>query len=267
MIDRRTLPPLPNRAARIGRIAALGTLCLLASCQAARMPLPDGLAGAERWPVQGRQGWKINERLQFGPYAAVDVKRSWTRGRDHAAGAYERNSREQSYSFSLAEHGADRWLVKCSTSFDRKSVHTPAIDVDLSNRSRLDCALTSRDDSATWLLALRETRERPLEGRLSLDSGKLAGPASTAGLHATATNADPPPDFLVRGTTALAGSLPTPETSGYLIEHHGRPAAAIEVINHGAVVLDATLEAETRSLLSAASAALLLLEELRSVSD
>ena len=231
------------------------------------MPLPDGLAGSERVPVHGRNGWQFKERLQFGPYEAVHVKRSWTRGRDEAVGLYERNSRDQSYSFTLAEHGAEAWLVQCSTSFDRQTVRTPAVDVDLANRSKLDCALTASDESATWLLALREARERPLEGRLTRDGGKLAATAP-ADLPSTVTSSPQrPTDFLGRGTTALAGSNPSAATSGYVIEQSGRPVAAVEVVNRGAVVLDAALETTSRTLLAATSAALLLLEELRTTTE
>lgn len=205
------------------------------------MPLPEGLAAAERWPVQGRQGWKIHERLNFGPYAAEDVDRSWTRGRDREVALYEGNDREQHYSFVLNEQGSATWLVKCRSGLEKRMVATPAVDVNLKNRSNLDCAITVADGSETWLLTLTESNERPLEGFLENGSRR----------------------FDVRGTNALEGSLPVPQTSGYHISDGTRVVGAVEVVNNGAVVLDGSLDVSTRSMLSAAATALLLLEELR----
>lgn len=214
---------------------------LLPACQVARIPVPDDLTDGERWAVEGRQGLKLRERLHFGPYEAADVRRSWTRGRDRGSEVVERRERRQYYSFALREEGVDTWLVKCETEFERGTVRTPIMDLDLRNRSRLSCALTDAVSSETWLLTLTEDREQPLEGRLE-------GDAST---------------FTVLGTSNLENSLPGASTSGYYITAAGRPVAAVEVVNRGSVTLHPSLESETKALLSAASAALLLLEELR----
>ena len=219
-------------------------LCvLIAGCQTARMPLPESLT--EQWPVQGRQGWKIQESISFGPYAAVDMDRSWTRGRDRDIPVYEGNERQQHYAFTLTDDGSAAWLVKCRTALARHAITTPAVDVELRNRSRLDCALTEAEGKRTWQLTMKEDREEPLAGSLHTDDDA----------------------FTVRGTTALEGGLPSAETSGYHLTHGSRPVAAVEVVNKGSVALDPTLSPETRSLLSAAAAALLLLDELRGSLD
>lgn len=215
---------------------------LLSACQAARMPLPDDLTAGERWTVKGRQGLKLRETLRFGPYEAAGVRRSWTLGRDRGSDVVERHERNQHYSFALREDGVDAWLVKCETAHERGTVRTPIVDVDVRNRSRLSCALTEAVGSRTWLLTLAEDRERPLEG-------VLEGDAST---------------FTVRGTSNLQKGLPGGSTSGYYITSGDRVVAAVEVVNSGSVTLHPSLDSELKALLSAASAALLLLEELRS---
>lgn len=205
------------------------------------MPVPDDLAAGDRWAVEGRQGLKLRETIRFGPYEAGSVRRSWTRERDRGTDAVEHLERRQSYSFTLRENGVDAWLVKCETALERGAVRTPIVDLDLRNRSRLSCALTEAVGSATWLLTLSEDRERPLEGRLDGDAYTYA----------------------VRGTSKLQKSLPGASTSGYFVADAEGAVAAVEVVNRGSVTLHASLESGTRSLLSAASAALLLLEELR----
>ncbi len=216
-------------------------IVLLPACQAARIPLPDDLTAGERWTVKGRQGWKLRETLRFGPYEAAGVRRSWTRGRDRGSDVVERRERRQYYSFALREDDVDTWLVKCETAHERGTIRTPVVDVDLRNRSRLSCALTEAEGSETWLLTLAEDRERPLEGRLDGDASM----------------------FTVRGTSNLQKSLPGASTSGYYITSGDRAVAAVEVVNRGSVTLHPSLDSETKALLSAASAALLLLEELR----
>lgn len=220
-------------------------LVLLPACQAARMPLPDDLTTGEHWTVQGRHGWKLRETIRFGPYEAASVRRSWTRARERGTDVVERRERRQYYSFALREGGADLWLVKCETALEQGTVRTPIVDLDLRNRSRLSCALTEAGGSETWLLTLNEDRERPL-------AGSLENEAST---------------FLVRGTSDLQKSLPSVSTSGYYVASGDRVVAAVEVVNRGSVTLLPSLEPSTKSLLSAASAALLLLEELRPAAE
>lgn len=225
----------------IVRIALFALCIVTGGCQVARMPLPDDLLSSERWTVEGRQGLKLRERLRFGPYEAQNVDRSWTRGRDRVSEPFERNERNQRYSFVLKQNGESKWLVKCSTALDKGSVRTPIVDVDVKNRSTLDCAVTDANGSDTWLLALKETRERPLEGRLFTDTEA----------------------YEVRGTTALKNSLATPATSGYYFMADSRTVAAVEVVNKGSVTLHSVVAPDRKSLFSAAAAALLLLEDLR----
>lgn len=221
----------------------LALFIVLPACQAARIPLPDDLAAGERWAVKGRQGLKLRETLRFGPYEAAGVHRSWTRGRDRGSDVVESRERRQYYSFALREGGVDTWLVKCETAHEKGTIRTPIVDLDLRNRSSLSCALTEAAGSETWLLTLAEDRERPLEGRLYSESDTSM--------------------FTIRGTSNLQKSLPGASTSGYYITSSDGAMAAVEVVNSGSVTLHPSLVSEKRALLSAASAALLLLEELR----
>lgn len=229
------------------RCFVAGTLLLLVlpACQTARIPVPDELADGDRWTVHGRQGWKLRESVRFGPYEAIDVRRSWTRGRDRGSDFVQERDRRQNFSFALREEGVVTWLVKCESALESASIHTPVVDLDLRNRSLLNCALSESEGTQTWLLSLAEDRERPLEGRLENEVSS----------------------FVVRGTSKLQKSLPSPSTSGYYVTSGDRTVAAVEVVNRGLVTLLPSLESGTKSLLSAASAALLLLEELRAEAE
>lgn len=215
---------------------------LLAGCQAARMPVPPALSASERLAVQGRQGLKIREHVRFGPYEAVEIDRSWTRGSDLQVQAYEGNRRKQQYTFVLREGDASRWHVSCEAFLRKHTIRTKVVDVELEDRSALDCDIRAAGDaSGAWTLALAENQERPLEGDLTNGDERLR----------------------VRGTRRLQKGLPAETTTGYEVLAAGRAVAAVEVINAGAVWLDASAARERQGLLSATAAALLLLEDLR----
>ncbi len=56
-------------------------LFLLTGCQTMEPVLSvSGSNALEEYPVKGRQGFLINQKLQFGDYQTSKVKRSWTRG-------------------------------------------------------------------------------------------------------------------------------------------------------------------------------------------
>lgn len=227
----------------ITRLCAVGFLALIvAGCSAARMPVDESLAGGDNWTVEGRQGWKIHERLTFGPYAATDVDRSWTKGRDRVIDELEMNRRRQTFNFTLSTSGTPLWSVACEARVRRGEVNTPVVDIEFRNRSSLDCALSPLgDDREDWILALEERGERPLKGTLASSDGILQ----------------------IDGTNKLKGGLPASLTTGYYIRRGERRLGAIEVVNNGAVRIAAGLSLAEREVVAAAAAALLLLEDLR----
>jgi hypothetical protein len=227
--------------------AELRTLVVLLafapSCSMARMPVPESLSAAERMPVSGRQGLILRQQLRFGSYEAHNLRRSWTRGRDRGETTLATQSeRRQAYSFTLRENGHDAWFVACHASVVMVTIETRVVDLHPTNESALYCNLQPlADPTAAWELVLREQRERPLSGTLS---------------HGEAT-------VQVAGTNRVERALPMGNTTGYEFRQDGEVIGAVEVINSGAVWLRGDRSPERRALLSAASAALLLLEDLR----
>jgi hypothetical protein len=215
---------------------------LLAGCQAARMPVPDALAAAERLSVSGRQGLKPSQRLRFGPYEAHPVRRSWTRGGDRGGTLTARQrERSQTYQFTLNEGDAAVWFVACRASVESVRIDLGVVDVHPSDESALYCNLQSSTDRLTaWELDLRERHGRPLAGTLTREDASIG----------------------VVGTDRLQGALPLSGTTGYELRHGGAAIGAVEVVNNGAVWLGPDLDTERRGLLAATAAALLLLEDL-----
>ncbi len=217
-----------------------------AKLKEAALRLPDALAGVERLPVQGRQGWKLLERLEFGGCSVHGVQRSLAKGGDLGLSvpglAYEGSKRRQTFLFKLSGADASPWRGAAATNLRRRALDV-GFDIELRNKSGFMALLSSDalpDDS--WTLDLAEKGERPLTGTLSRNGEVIE----------------------VRGTNRLAGTfLPLGETTGYIFESRGKPVAAVEVINDGAVWLSPELDPALRAPVTAAISALLLFEELR----
>jgi hypothetical protein len=236
----------PSRGPYAQHAATLGILLatlVLSGCQTARIPLPETLATAERMPVSGRQGLRLKgQTLSFGPFKAHDMARSWTRGRDRGGARATHSERGQSYRFSLREGDQDHWHVACQATLTRATIDAVLVDILPTDESALYCNIQSVDRATTaWELVLRESRERPLTGTLTLGENRVD----------------------VVGTNRIERSLPLGQTTGYELREGGSAVGAVEVMNSCAVWLRGDLDPDRRRLLSAAAAALLLLDDLR----
>lgn len=217
-----------------------------AKLKEAAMKLPESLAAVERLSVKGRQGWKLIERLEFGGFSVHGVERSLSKGGDLGLAvpglAYEGSKRRQTFLFKLTGADPSPWRGAATTNLRRRALDV-GFDIELHNKSGFMALLSpdARPDD-TWTLDLAEKGEHPLAGTLGRN-GEL---------------------IEVRGTNRLAGTfLSLGETSGYVFASRGRPVAAVEVINDGAVWLSPELDPALRAPVTAAISALLLFEELR----
>lgn len=233
----------------LSRLVLLALLPLSASAflKEAAMRLRDELAAVERLPVSGRQGWKLVEKLQFGPHTVHDVARSLTKGSDLRFGAdkvlfYEGSKRRQTFGFLLSTEGVLAWRGAAATNLHRRALER-GIEVELRNRSGFAATLTSAlDPNEVWTLEMTESGERPLKG--TLRRGNMV--------------------IDLEGTNRLAGSrLPLGETTGYIVRDGPDTVAAAEVLNNGAVWISPKTDAAHRGPILAALSALLLFEELR----
>jgi hypothetical protein len=233
--------PRPARRATILWALALVTP-LAVACQAARLPVPDSLAAAERLPVTGRQGLQLRPTLRFGSFEAGPIARSWTRGRDRGATTLAlKSERRQTFEFTLHDGGEPHWFVACRAQAHRVRIDLGLVDVHPSEGSALYCNLQSTADRMTaWEMELKERRGRPLTGTLAHRGDR----------------------YDVVGTNRPAGALPMDGTVGYELRNGAGVVGAVEVVNRGAVWLHPGIDAETRRLLAAAATALLLLDEL-----
>lgn len=209
----------------------------------AALRLPEELAAAERLPVTGRQGWKLLERLEFGDVRVGSVERSLTKGSDLGIWVYAGSRRRQSFGFTVHPGAGESWRGAAATDLRRRALEADGFSVSFREKTGFVARLAPSDrPEEAWTLDLRQRWDGPLAGTLR-GGGR---------------------EFSVRSSDRLAGTpLRLGEPAGYLVEAAGRAVAAAEVVGDGAVWFAPDLAAADRAPVTAALAALLLLEELR----
>jgi hypothetical protein len=224
-------------------------LAAAAGCSAAAVKL-DGPLGADDavvYPVSGANPRVWGAPLGIGPWRTTWIDDGATRGWSfEVLGLGGKAAKKRPFALKL-EGPAGAIEVECLQ--QRMEVLAPfgiAIDLEkVSGRPVLACGLRpagSRpgDWANAWTLVLRAT-----DGLVTSYEGELRNARGVS--------------FGVRSTHALTGSkIPTGMPVAYTFDRAGTPAAAVEVLNAGRVVM-ARREQEAVAL-AGASAALLLFE-------
>lgn len=231
----------------------------LSGCQVAHMALPQDLQGdSSELTVEGRSLLIFGDSFDFAPYRVTDVNRGWTKGKgvSISSGATEFSASEakQKYEFSVDESGRAAWEVRCATGADWSQLETEGFfgggfAIEFSSNKRLVCTLQREGGETPAKLVMAQSasaNETALHGVMT-DGAVRIGISGTHKLDAT----------------PLQVSTPT----GYIFHIGGRPVGAVEVINKGTVWLNSSVAPETRSALAAASAVLLLYQDLQENMD
>ncbi len=235
-------------------------LCFLAGlalggCQAAHMALPEDLpSDTAKLPVEGRAFSVFDGTFEFGPYRVTDVHRGWTDVDNNSvsSGGSEISSAKAKQKYRFSINGPDRpaRAVHCTNTANWSGMETDGLmggrfGIEASSNHRLDCTLTPDGGGTPSQLVMTRSlsaNETALRGVMT-DGGEQIGIAGTHRLDTT--------------------SLKMGRTSGYIFRIGDRPVGAVEVINSGTVWLDDSLAPETRSALAAASAVLLLYQDIQ----
>ena len=209
--------------------------------------------------------------LEFGPYQVVDYERGWTRSSSTGSGTNQLGvvSGNAAYGYhfrvvSTETPEAPPWSCECSAagagSTLNQSSESSEIRIPLSARGRLQCSLDRGDGSEPW--------------RLDLQHGIAYEPvpAYVYGLipacHATGRLVSGESVVTVEGTDRLAQykKIGAQRITGFVLYHDERPVGAVDLFKP-TVLIGPTLPEELTSAFIAASAALLLFEDLTQMPD
>ncbi|MDH3229564.1 MAG: hypothetical protein OEN55_07220 [Alphaproteobacteria bacterium] len=237
-----------------GRLLPVFAALALGGCQVAHMALPQELQGeTTKLAVEGRALSVFDGTFEFGPYRVTDVHRGWTRvgGHSVSTGASEFSISNAKQKYELSINGPDRpaRAVQCATTADWSEMETEGFlggrfGLEFSSDHQLVCTLTEDGGGqpAKLVMAQSLNRDTALHG-VMVDGATRIDISATHKLDFTPVQVDRP--------------------TGYVFHIEGRPVGAVEVMNTGTVWLDDAAPPGTRSALAAASAVLLLYQDIQ----
>ena len=242
-----------------GWLLLLFTGLSLSGCKVAHMALPLDLPSeSSELTVEGRYLLIFRDSFHFGVYHVTDIHRGWTRGEgysiSYSASEYSSSEAKQKYEFSVDVSDRVTWEVQCATGTEWSRLETQGffgggLTIEFSSNQQLVCTLKQEGSEKLSKLVMAQSasaNETALQGIMT-DGAIRIDISATHRLD----------------TTPLQVSTPT----GYIFHIDGRPVGAVEVINKGTVWLNNSVTPETRSALVAASAVLLLYQDIRKTSQ
>ncbi len=269
-MNRYTTPPLTRPmlanwmpALRLVSVLLVSAL-FLGACTSPQMLVNERLqSNASVYPVQGRQGWLINQRLGFGEYQTGPVKRSWTKGYDYPFIVRFTGAKEK-LSFSMQDslgHQAEvfvlgklreRDLLVFHKYFDinfyTKDVFTGTIVANTTATGSFESAAGKRDNYDFFVADLNQNAGH------SDVQGHIRGPGLELEIQ--------PVTRLDSGQRMLDTRVP-----GLEFVHQGQVVGAVETLNNGRVWLHNDLPEQHKLIIAAAAAALLLRSDLADHND
>lgn len=234
------------------RHIVLSIALFLGACTTPQMQLDPGLrAVATPYPVAGREGWLVNQRIAFGEYTSGPVKRSWTWGYNIPFIVHFSGAKEQ-LGFAVRDGNGSATEIFCLGKLRERDlpVLNKAFEVNLMTRDVFTCSFVV-DAVGTYDFYVTDlnqsTWDSPAGGELrAADFRAFIRPVST----------------LDTGQRSLGA-----QALGFEFVSDGIVVAAVETVNAGRVWLSDTLTPQDRLALASSAAALLLRSDLADHND
>lgn len=258
-------------------LAVLAVVATLVGCTPMKLGLAEDLRNHhDAYPVKGRQGVLIKEKMSFGEFATSKVKRSWTRGNSMRAGlgfgsnpyaddyqniiGMEYINKRQTLNFSLTD-GQRSSEVFCVSKF-----HSEDLQVGKNANSLFNVLLDisgkgGRSESNFYVQLYTSTTERPWELLLNNQAAKAQAKTYTGVLAKSEKEY-----YTIVPVTKLESkgqvrNMPFGAAGFELRDANGRTVAAVSMMDKGVVYLGKTT-ADERFLVANVCAALLLQQQI-----
>lgn len=222
-------------------------LMTIAACTTPHMMVDRELkSNTPAWNVKGKQGWIINQKLSFGPYATGKVSRGWTRSYDIPFFVRFRGSKEK---FHFEQKGPEGSLIVHTV----QSLKAKEIDflkgyfsIPLDFQDAFSGTIGTEKDPGKWTFVVNNPNDQYF-GETS--EGYLSNGNELYKIHEVRQNS--------KKRDTKWGLI-----FGYEVFRNGKVIAGIETINNGRVWIDKNLNEEETQVMAAFAAALLLRSEL-----
>lgn len=227
----------------------------------------------EAYPVKGRQGLLINQKLRFGEYETSKVKRSWTRIRDTRTDLSGRrisstypdlisknySDKDQSYYFQIIDSYGNFSDVYATSEFHSRDLQLGDNPNSVGNILQ-DIFGGDYSENIFYLQLFVNEEERPWQLFLDNDAAKLYA-KDYEGILAL----DRDHYYILQPITKIKGKNKPEEifgSVGYeILNKEGKSVAAVSLVDAGRVYFH-TRDPKERFLMANLSAALLLQEDL-----
>jgi hypothetical protein len=232
---------------RIFRLASIVvSLILLGGC-ALHMPISEDLAsGSQQMSVKRKNSMLANrvKFLSFGPYRVEEIHLHGTPTDRKGSFGHAKLKAETRYDFRISQGGTSPWACDCVNHAERED-YFPLLgrSKELGYHVSLECNLAPAGGGTTWAMTLAEDDS----------SGNILRGSLTDGTRLVE----------VTGTHALQGRKTLSEGhTGFQFHDISGTLGAVELLGKQRVLMQSNSNDEIRHLMAAASATLLLYEDL-----
>lgn len=251
---------------------------IFTSCGSAKIALDNNEWGkTEEFAVKGRQGIMINQKLSFGNYRTVSVKRSWTKGSSYFAGwatgrpgynDYERvigteySQRKQTIRFEMIDDKGNESSVFCLSRAKEKDFMIGDNPNSLLNILLDISGKGDMSENTFWTKIFINNQSRSWEMLLDNEASQRNSKSYTGVVAQSLDNYYTiHPVYKIAGKNEKVYTMPVGSVGFELRNKEGKPVAAVSAIDKGAVYLNSTDPGE-KFLLSNICAAILLRESI-----
>jgi|GEM_PF-524405 len=269
--------PANFRSLRIAHVIAIFLMPVLLSGQSMQLALDASeWNGFSSYPVKGRQGFLIKQKLSFGIYFSPVVDRSWVSGSAMTSGlaigtpeepdytklfTKEHIRKKQTLFFCLKDSSGLETNVYCASRFKSKDFNIGNNPVSLVNILG-DIAGIGDESSDFFYVQIYSGEKSPWHLMVDNEAAQRSPGTYRARLIKNKeTYYTLAPHALVKNKKGKVGKMPFGSAGFQIRNGAGVPVAAVSLIDKGVVYLP-NISAEERLLLASVCAALLLREEI-----
>jgi hypothetical protein len=257
-------------------VAVIGSLVI--SCTSAKMALEENnWNNVQELNVKGRNGLLINQKLSFGEYKTLSVKRSWTKGSSAFAGwtsgrvgyddyshivGFEFSKKKQTVRFELTDNAGNESSAFCVTKVSSKNFVLGDDPNSLFNISLDILGVAGSSDDLYWIKLYMKDDLRPWEMVLDNEaaqrnSKKYMGVISQSNERYYTLH----PVYKMEKKDGKTGTMPFGSIGYEIRNKDGKPLAAVSLIDNGIVYFN-ELAANEKFLMANICSALLLQQEI-----
>ncbi len=260
------------------QIIAAYIIALLTSCSTAKMAVDNSQwNNTQELSVKGRQGLLIKQKLSFGEYKTISVKRSWTKGSSSFAGwawgrpgyddyariiGIEFSKRKQSVRFELTDATGNESSVFCVTNARNENFVLGKNPNSLFNIATDIFGIGDASENLFWVKIYLKNQEYPWELLLDNEAAQRNSKKYSGIIVQNRDNFYTiHPIYKLNDKNGKTRTMPIGSVGFEIRTKSGKPLAAVSLIDNGVVYMNEA-SGEEKFLMANICTALLLQQQI-----